>query len=163
MTIFFSYGVPHYNFQVFIHNPHKRLEKAGGRLETSTGDISLLNINQQVSSLNCGSLDDSSRDTLFVGTQTNLLAYDVENNSDLFYKEVRSLLWSSSIQFKGAFSFLDKNDKEEARAISNIQEITSSRNLIISRHAINQSNFGMQRFQGYSSRLLFFVSKSHFY
>lgn len=105
MTTFFSYGVPHYNFQVFIHNPHKRLEKAGGRLETSTGDISLLNINQQVSSLNCGSLDDSSRDTLFVGTQTNLLAYDVENNSDLFYKEVRSLLWSSSIVQRSVFIF----------------------------------------------------------
>ena len=103
MTIFFSYGVPHYNIQVFIHNPHKRLEKAGVRLETSTGDISLLNINQQVSSLNCGSLDDSSRDTLFVGTQTNLLAYDVENNSDLFYKEVRSLLLSSSIAQKSFF------------------------------------------------------------
>ena len=103
---------------MFIHNPHKRLEKAGGRLETSTGDISLLNINQQVSSLNCGSLDDSSRDTLFVGTQTNLLAYDVENNSDLFYKEVRSFLFSSSAVQLRVFSILDKNDKEEARSIS---------------------------------------------
>ena len=103
---------------MFIHNPHKRLEKAGGRLETSTGDISLLNINQQVSSLNCGSLDDSSRDTLFVGTQTNLLAYDVENNSDLFYKEVRSFLFSSSAVQLRVFSILDKNDKEKARSIS---------------------------------------------
>ena len=103
---------------MFIHNPHKRLEKAGGRLETSTGDISLLNINQQVSSLNCGSLDDSSRDTLFVGTQTNLLAYDVENNSDLFYKEVRSFLCSSRAVQLRVFSILDKNDKEEARSIS---------------------------------------------
>jgi len=77
--------------KVFIHNPHKRLDKTGGRLETTSSlanDISLLNINQQVSSLTCGSLDDSKRDTLFVGTPTNLLAYDVENNSDMFYKEV---------------------------------------------------------------------------
>jgi len=27
------------------------------------------------------------RDTLVVGTPTNLLAYDVENNTDIFYKE----------------------------------------------------------------------------
>ncbi|XP_057298017.1 Bardet-Biedl syndrome 2 protein-like [Hydractinia symbiolongicarpus] len=76
--------------KVFIHNPHKRLDRLGGRLEQNktNADISLLNINQQVSALCCGSLDDSQRDMLFVGTQTNLLAYDVENNSDLFYKEV---------------------------------------------------------------------------
>ena len=37
-----------------------------------------------------GSLDESERDILFVGTPTNLLAYDVENNSDLFYKDVSS-------------------------------------------------------------------------
>ena len=29
------------------------------------------------------------RDILAIGTPTTLLAYDVENNSDLFYKEVR--------------------------------------------------------------------------
>ena len=28
------------------------------------------------------------RDILAIGTPTTLLAYDVENNSDLFYKEV---------------------------------------------------------------------------
>jgi len=76
--------------QVFIHNPHKRLNLVGGRVEVaqSSNDINLLNINQQVSALCCGSLDDSERDLLFIGTPTNLLAYDVENNSDLFYQEV---------------------------------------------------------------------------
>ena len=74
---------------MFIHNPHTRLSR-GGRLDAtgSSSDISLLNINQQVSAVCTGSLDDSERDILFVGTPTNLLAYDVENNSDLFYKEV---------------------------------------------------------------------------
>ena len=28
------------------------------------------------------------RDVLLVGSQTNLLAYDIEQNTDLFYKEV---------------------------------------------------------------------------
>merc|ERR1719494_137239 len=71
--------------KVFIHNPHTRLQH-GGRLGSTA--ISLLNINQQVSALCVGSLDNSTRDTLFVGTPTNLLAYDIENNSDLFYKDV---------------------------------------------------------------------------
>nr|XP_047128260.1 Bardet-Biedl syndrome 2 protein isoform X2 [Hydra vulgaris] len=76
--------------KVFIHNPHTRIGNYSGRLETGqlSADISLLSINQQVSSVACGSLDESSRDRLFVGTPTNLLAYDVENNSDLFYKEM---------------------------------------------------------------------------
>ncbi len=30
-----------------------------------------------------------NQDVLVVGTQTNVLAYDVEQNSELFYKEVR--------------------------------------------------------------------------
>ncbi|XP_065051095.1 Bardet-Biedl syndrome 2 protein-like [Rhopilema esculentum] len=76
--------------KVFIHNPHTRLDQ-GGRLETTSGsssDVSLLNINQHVNAVCTGSLDESQRDILFVGTPTNLLAYDVENNSDLFYKDV---------------------------------------------------------------------------
>ena len=52
-------------------------------------DISLLSINQAVSAVCAGQLDTKSQhDVLVVGTQTNLLAYDVENNADLFYKDV---------------------------------------------------------------------------
>ena len=55
-------------------------------------DLSLLNINQAVSSITAGQLNvNSQNDVLVVGTQTNLLAYDVENNSDLFYKDVRQI------------------------------------------------------------------------
>jgi len=74
---------------VFIHSPHaKRIH--GGRLQTGVeGDISLLNIHQVLSSVAAGPLNPSSRkDVLVVGTQTNVLAYDVDNNSDLFYKDV---------------------------------------------------------------------------
>ena len=50
----------------------------------------MLNINQRILSLASGKLDESvERDILAIGTPTTLLAYDVENNSDLFYKEVR--------------------------------------------------------------------------
>lgn len=66
-------------------------------------DISILNINQTVSALKAGRLITSKHsDTLVVGTQTNILAYDVQNNSDVFYKEVCSQCsvcpWFSSLE-----------------------------------------------------------------
>lgn len=74
--------------KVFIHSPHAK-QGRGGRLQTGLeGDISLLNINQTLSSVAAGQLNPSSRkDILVVGTPTNVLAYDVDNNSDLFYKD----------------------------------------------------------------------------
>ena len=79
-------------FQVFIHNPHVKAQ-GGGRVESSTdSDINLLSINQQVSAVCAGRLNTSSQnDILAVGTQTNLLVYDIDNNKDLFYKDVSSI------------------------------------------------------------------------
>ena len=75
---------------MFIHNPHSRGNQQGGRMETGAeSDISLLNINQSISSVAAGRLDyQQSNEILLVGTQTNLLAYDIDNNSDIFYKDV---------------------------------------------------------------------------
>ena len=76
---------------MFIHNPHQRMGHMSGRMVSTQAnmDISLLNINQQIMCLTAGRLNDAvNRDSLVVGTPTNLLAYDVENNSDLFYKDV---------------------------------------------------------------------------
>ncbi|XP_038857125.1 Bardet-Biedl syndrome 2 protein homolog isoform X3 [Salvelinus namaycush] len=78
--------------KVFIHNPHTRGQRqAAHRLSQSAqdSDISLLNINQAVSCLTAGTLGPNTPgDTLLVGTQTNLLAYDVHDNADIFYREV---------------------------------------------------------------------------
>ncbi|KAM6946405.1 BBSome complex member BBS2 [Aplochiton taeniatus] len=78
--------------KVFIHNPHARGQRQSAhRLSQSTqdSDISLLNINQAVSCLTSGTLGPSTTgDTLLVGSQTNLLAYDVHDNADIFYREV---------------------------------------------------------------------------
>uniref|UniRef100_A0A2K6T6M8 Bardet-Biedl syndrome 2 protein homolog n=1 Tax=Saimiri boliviensis boliviensis TaxID=39432 RepID=A0A2K6T6M8_SAIBB len=78
--------------KVFIHNPHTRNQHfSASRVFQSPleSDVSLLNINQAVSCLTAGILNpELGCDTLLVGTQTNLLAYDVYNNSDLFYREV---------------------------------------------------------------------------
>ncbi|KAG5273617.1 hypothetical protein AALO_G00153480 [Alosa alosa] len=78
--------------KVFIHNPHTRGQRqAAHRLSQSAqdSDISLLNINQAVSCLTAGSLGpNTTGHTLLVGSQTNLLAYDVHDNADIFYREV---------------------------------------------------------------------------
>lgn len=71
--------------QVLVHNPHNRLNP--GR--AAEGDIALLSINQQVSAVGAGRLNPRlQNDVLAVGTQTNLMVYDIEKNRDLFYKEV---------------------------------------------------------------------------
>ncbi|KAF3854466.1 hypothetical protein F7725_022521 [Dissostichus mawsoni] len=78
--------------KVFIHNPHARGQRpVAHRLSQSTqdSDISLLNINQAVTCLTAGTLGPNlTGDTLLVGSQTNLLAYDVHDNADIFYREV---------------------------------------------------------------------------
>lgn len=47
----------------------------------------------QVTALAAGRLEQAAdRDTLLVGSQTNLLAYDVEKNADIYYKARRSAI-----------------------------------------------------------------------
>ena len=58
---------------------------------SSDSDITLLSFGQHITALAAGKLDqglETAADTLFIGSQTNLLAYDVEKNSELFYKDV---------------------------------------------------------------------------
>lgn len=48
-----------------------------------------LNINKKITSIAAGMLNPSlERDVVMIGTQTALQAYDVEENADMFYKEV---------------------------------------------------------------------------
>ena len=44
---------------------------------------------QQITSLVTGQLTDGAGDALFVGSSTDMLAYDVDANKDLFFKDVR--------------------------------------------------------------------------
>ncbi|XP_048828415.1 Bardet-Biedl syndrome 2 protein homolog [Brienomyrus brachyistius] len=79
--------------KVFIHNPHARAQRQqpAHRLSHSAqdSDISLLNINQAVSCLTAGVLGPGrTGHALLVGSQSTLLAYDVHDNADIFYKEV---------------------------------------------------------------------------
>lgn len=78
--------------KVFIHNPHQNYSFKGRATENQPlidSSLSLLNINAVVTSVATGTFDRSSRnDMLFVGTKTHILAYDVNNNIDLFHKDV---------------------------------------------------------------------------
>lgn len=48
-----------------------------------------LNTNKEIIAMATGKLDSlTNNEMLFIGSRTNLLAYDVENNKDLFDKEV---------------------------------------------------------------------------
>ena len=52
-------------------------------------DITLLSMGQHLTSLEVGRLHPQlDYDLLMVGSQTNLLAYDIEKNKELFYKDV---------------------------------------------------------------------------
>lgn len=87
-----------FSFQVFLHTPHHRLVPTGPRGTSGTGrlsiseaesDVTLLTIGQHLTSLVAGKLHPQlDYDLLMVGSQTNLLSYDVEKNTELFYKEV---------------------------------------------------------------------------
>lgn len=58
-------------------------------ISTPESDVSLLSFGQHITAIGAGKLGpNTNNDTLFIGSQTNLLAYNVENNSELFYKDV---------------------------------------------------------------------------
>uniref|UniRef100_A0A914USI5 Bardet-Biedl syndrome 2 n=1 Tax=Plectus sambesii TaxID=2011161 RepID=A0A914USI5_9BILA len=77
--------------KLFVHTPHRPSAETGGRLLASDiADVSLLNINQPIKAVAVGKMRVASdeHDVVVVGTPTHVLAYDMDNNSDLFYREV---------------------------------------------------------------------------
>lgn len=61
-------------------------------MEAPTEDLTFLNIDQPITCLATGQMvKHSDRSHLFVGTLSNVFGYDVENNKDLFFKEVSQL------------------------------------------------------------------------
>lgn len=68
--------------KVLIHCPHNREENP-------ENEVLFLNINRKITSVAAGPLSPGlGHDVLMVGTQTSLMVYDVEENADLFFKEV---------------------------------------------------------------------------
>ena len=66
--------------KIFFHSPHEKDPQA---------QIKFLNINRRISALACGRLDPKmNREVLLVGAQTTLLCYDINENMDVFFKDV---------------------------------------------------------------------------
>ena len=66
------------------------MKSGTGRVADVSGDLTFLNVQNQVSAIALGQLDPLSptRDILVIAMGNSILAYDVFNNNDLFYKEV---------------------------------------------------------------------------
>ena len=63
---------------------------------SSASSSSASSASTSASSSRSGSTAGQQKDTLLVGTETNLMAYDVDRNSDLFFK-VRSTMWEAAL------------------------------------------------------------------
>lgn len=60
-----------------------------GTSSKETSKVNFLNFNQTITAIGTGRLDENSAgDLLFVGTPTSLYAYDVDNNKDVFYRDI---------------------------------------------------------------------------
>ncbi|XP_033217005.1 Bardet-Biedl syndrome 2 protein homolog isoform X2 [Belonocnema kinseyi] len=87
---------------VLIHSPHRESfksleqEKSDGRLAWS-GELAELEIGRQVTAVCTGRFGEEERDILLVGTITHVLAYQVEDNADVFYREMRDGVYCITI------------------------------------------------------------------
>lgn len=79
----------------------------GKSTDASSDDLTFLNIDQPITSICAGQMvKNSDRSHLFVGTLSNVFGYDVENNKDLFFKEVNlTMPYRSNIIQKGSLKF----------------------------------------------------------
>ncbi|XP_003385146.1 PREDICTED: Bardet-Biedl syndrome 2 protein homolog [Amphimedon queenslandica] len=101
---------------VFVHNPYRDpVSHPSSRLLSSIeSDITFLNIGQHISALSAGCLDiPLAKDVLLVGSQTNILAYDIDNNKELFHNEVsdgaNALLVGSHLRNKEPLVYVGGN------------------------------------------------------
>ena len=88
--------------RIFVYDPYSR------RDEQDTPKVRYLNINKKITAVASGRLDPNlGRDMLLVGTAADVLAYDVEENRDVFFKEVagttssRSRSWAAAATSRG--------------------------------------------------------------
>ncbi|XP_075981126.1 BBSome complex member BBS2-like [Anticarsia gemmatalis] len=74
--------------KIIIHHPHGGIVSGRAQQSQAHGEVSEMNLSQAVIALAAGPLKpDTSRDMLLIGSPTQILAYDVHDNTDLFFKE----------------------------------------------------------------------------
>lgn len=75
-------------------NPCLAVGTSGGRVvvhdghDTSSDPVRFLNINRQTTALAAGAIQGKKQEALFVGSQSAVFAYNVTDNSDIFFKDV---------------------------------------------------------------------------
>ena len=75
--------------KILVHTPHSK-DTSDPTSSMKGKDVQYLNVNKDVVCLTGGKLNNSiDRDILLIGSKTNLLAYDINENSDVFDKEVQ--------------------------------------------------------------------------
>lgn len=79
--------------KVLLHSPHEGGGSGAGAdcLNGRAPAVRYLNFNRKITALRAGPLSSgpAAPDLLFVGTQSNLLAYDTERNADVFFRDVQ--------------------------------------------------------------------------
>ncbi|XP_013137030.1 PREDICTED: Bardet-Biedl syndrome 2 protein homolog [Papilio polytes] len=76
--------------KIIIHHPYGGITSGRAQRSHAHGEVSELNVSQAVVALAAGPLrPDCTRDMLLIGSPTQILAYDVHDNSDLFFKEAQ--------------------------------------------------------------------------
>lgn len=86
--------------KILIHSPHKKMATTNNRLSWSETnyDVAMLNFNQEITAIETGCLNnnngskgntnDNDKDILVIGSPTHVLAYNVDQNTDIFYQNV---------------------------------------------------------------------------
>lgn len=75
-----------------IHCPHRRSGISNSRVTWSETqhDVATLTLSQPVTALKSGKfIPNDDREILLIGSPTHILAYHVDNNTDVFYKEMK--------------------------------------------------------------------------
>ena len=67
--------------RIFVYSPHTLSD-------SSRIDVRFLSINRSVQCLSSGRLGSYPNEVLLIGSPTHILAFDVEKNQDIFFKEV---------------------------------------------------------------------------
>lgn len=88
--------------KILLHSPHEVGSAGSDGLNGKNPTVRYLNFNRKITAICAGQLASPTHagnrtgagtgatpDLLFVGTQSNLLAYDVERNADIFFRDVQ--------------------------------------------------------------------------
>ncbi|KOC68500.1 Bardet-Biedl syndrome 2 protein like protein [Habropoda laboriosa] len=83
-----------YGGNILVHSPHRQPQITGHDHEQAdrklswSGELAELQIGTEITALSTGKFNDDERDVLLIGTATHVLAFHIEDNSDIFYKEM---------------------------------------------------------------------------